>query len=430
MPAVPFSAEREGCRKFIDHAVNHHPNTPVEKYKNIQEVLNEPDEVKSIVDNNNNSIVFIKQIDRYNAVVIEVEKNADGRIIWHKSFYNQKKKPYANKGTRLYDASPGGGVSPIIRTEESAHDGSLSVLDDIAKVQTNSETAKNNLQDIESENDISVVTRIGEGPQVTYTPYDEALKRAKKAGYTKAQFDRHIERVWDQRKKTAERFAEKLNLGDRVNVVLDIVAPILMMYGLRDCLAANTALLNNFEIVSTAFIALLFFREAVGRRLWLAIALVTAASILLSLDGGSVGEAFSFSKGSLLVLGATVCWGLENNCTRQIADRDPIQIVTVKDFGSGLGALVIALAIGEGFPTGKHIAILLLLGFVAYGMSIYCYTYAQRIIGAARTSTYYALAPFIGAVLSFLLLGEALTPLFLLAAPVMAVGCWLAARNK
>lgn len=213
-------------------------------------------------------------------------------------------------------------------------------------------------------------------------------------------------------------------------VVLDIAAPILMMYGLRDCLAANTALLNNFEIVATALIALLFFREAVGRRLWLAISMVTAASILLSLDGGSVGEAFSFSKGSLLVLGTTVCWGLENNCTRQIADRDPMQIVTVKGFGSGFGALGIALAIGECFPAGKHIAILLLLGFEAYGLSIYCYTYAQRIIGAARTSTYYALAPFIGAVLSFLLLGEPLTPLFLLAATVMAIGCWLAAQGK
>ncbi len=91
-----------------------------------------------------------------------------------------------------------------------------------AKLLNYPETAKNNSQEAESENDISVVTRIGEGPQVTYTPYDEALKRAKKAGYTKAQFDRHIERVWNQRKKTAERFAEKLNLGDRVNVVLDI----------------------------------------------------------------------------------------------------------------------------------------------------------------------------------------------------------------
>lgn len=158
--------------------------------------------------------------------------------------------------------------------------------------------------------------------------------------------------------------------------------------------------------------------------------MVTAASILLSLDGGSVGEAFSFSKGSLLVLGATVCWGLENNCTRQIADRDLMQIVTVNGFGSGFGALGIALAIGECFPAGKLIAILLLLGFVAYGLSIYCDTYAQRIIGAACTSTYYALAPFIGAALSLLLLGETLTPLFLIAVAVMAFGCWLAARNK
>jgi drug/metabolite transporter (DMT)-like permease len=71
------------------------------------------------------------------------------------------------------------------------------------------------------------------------------------------------------------------------------------------------------------------------------------------------------------------------------------------------------VALGEGFPLAKHIVILLLLGFVAYGLSIYCYTYAQRTIGAARTSTYYALAPFIGAALSFLLLGEPLTPLFL-----------------
>ena len=77
-------------------------------------------------------------------------------------------------------------------------------------------------------------------------------------------------------------------------------------------------------------------------------------------------------------------------------------------------ALGIALAIDEGFPMARHVVILLLLGFVAYGLSIYCYTYAQRTIGAA---------------LSFLLLGEPLTPLFLVATAVMAAGCWLAARN-
>ena len=88
------------------------------------------------------------------------------------------------------------------------------------------------------------------------------------------------------------------------------------------------------------------------------------------------------------------------------------------------------MALGEGFPLTKHIVILLLLGFVAYGLSIYCYTYAQRTIGAARTSTYYALAPFIGAALSFVLLGEPLTPLCLVATAVMAAGCWLAEKSN
>ena len=211
-------------------------------------------------------------------------------------------------------------------------------------------------------------------------------------------------------------------------VVLDIAAPILMMYGLKTCSASNTSLLNNFEIVATALIALLFFRENVKRKLWIAIMLVTVASILLSLEDGNMSDALSFSQGSLLVLGATICWGLENNCTRQIADRDPMEIVTIKGFGSGLGALIIALSIGSEFPTFQQIAIILLLGYVAYGLSIYFYTYAQRTIGAAKTSTYYALAPFIGALLSILLLGEPVTMIFIIASILMAAGCWIAAK--
>ena len=211
-------------------------------------------------------------------------------------------------------------------------------------------------------------------------------------------------------------------------IVLDIAAPILMMYGLRTCSASNTSLLNNFEIVATALIALLFFGESVKRKLWIAIMLVTTASILLSLEDGNMSEALSFSRGSLLVLGATICWGLENNCTRQIADRDPMEIVTVKGFGSGLGALLIAVCAGSEFPTFQNIAIILLLGYVAYGLSIYFYTYAQRTIGAAKTSTYYALAPFIGALLSILLLGEPVTMIFIIASILMAAGCWIAAK--
>ena len=128
----------------------------------------------------------------------------------------------------------------------------------------------------------------------------------------------------------------------------------------------------------------------------------------------------------MAVLGATICWGIENNCTRQIADKDPLQIVMVKGLGSGLGALMVAWAIGERLVGAEWMIASMLLGFVAYGLSIYYYTYAQRVIGAARTSAYYAIAPFIGVVLSMLILGERPNWIFFVALVIMLVGTRLA----
>lgn len=129
------------------------------------------------------------------------------------------------------------------------------------------------------------------------------------------------------------------------------------------------------------------------------------------------------------MLGATICWGIENNCTRQIADKDPLQIVVIKGLGSGTGALIVALVIGETFACIAWTAATLLLGFVTYGLSIYYYTYAQRIIGAARTSTYYAIAPFIGVFLSMLILGESPNWLFFIALAIMLIGTYLASAK-
>lgn len=206
-------------------------------------------------------------------------------------------------------------------------------------------------------------------------------------------------------------------------VGLDIIAPILMMVGLKHAVATNASLLNNFEIVATSLIALLLFKEKIKRTLWLAIILVTIASILLTFNSK---DSLSFSFGSLLIIGATICWGLENNCTRQIADKDPMQIVTIKGFGSGFGAFIIALFAGETIPSFFFIASICLLGYVSYGLSIYVYTYAQRVIGAAKTSTYYAVAPFIGALLSILFLGENITLIFVIATILMAIGAVIA----
>lgn len=210
-------------------------------------------------------------------------------------------------------------------------------------------------------------------------------------------------------------------------VILDIAAPIFLMFGLETTAAANASLLNNLEIVATALIAMLFFREKVDKRLWTAIILVTIACALLTIDDAS---SLSFSAGSLLVLAACICWGLENNCTRNISDKDPMEIVVIKGFGSGCGALCIALCAGNTFFDMKYLPAILFLGFVAYGLSIFFYTYAQRGIGAAKTSTFYAVAPFIGMLLSFIFLGEKLTAIFAVALVIMIIGAYLAATIK
>lgn len=209
-------------------------------------------------------------------------------------------------------------------------------------------------------------------------------------------------------------------------VVLDIAAPIFLMTGLKMTTAANASLLNNFEIVATSIIALVIFREAISRRLWLAIALVTLSSIVLSFEDMS---SFSFSLGSVFVLLACVCWGFENNCTRNLSKSDPLEIVVIKGFGSGIGALVIAFACGERLPDVGYILGALALGFVAYGLSIFFYIYAQRDLGAAKTSAYYALAPFIGVILSFVLLGERPTLSFAIGLIIMILGTYFASTD-
>ena len=202
-------------------------------------------------------------------------------------------------------------------------------------------------------------------------------------------------------------------------ILLDIAAPVLLMLGLRSAAASSAALLNNFEIVATTLFALLLFHERVSGRLWCGILLITASSALLSVEDTS---GFTLSGGALLILAAACCWGLENNCTRQISGKDTFQIVTIKGIFSGLGSLLIALCRGEPFPAVTSMLSAMLLGFVAFGLSIFFYIRAQSGIGAAKTSAYYATAPFVGAALSFLILREPLAKHYFSALFLMAAG--------
>ena len=210
-------------------------------------------------------------------------------------------------------------------------------------------------------------------------------------------------------------------------IILDIAAPIFLMMGLNATTAANASLLNNFEIVATALIALLRFKERISKRLWLGIVCVTLSCGLLSFENAS---SLTFSYGSLFVLLAAVCWGFENNCTRKLSSKDPLQIVLLKGIFSGLGSLIIGLCLGERITHLWSIFAVLGVGFVAYGLSIFFYVYAQRHIGAARTSAYYAIAPFVGTLLSLLIFPDVPPLTYFIALAFMILGAILSASDE
>ena len=209
-------------------------------------------------------------------------------------------------------------------------------------------------------------------------------------------------------------------------ILLDILAPILLMLGIKVSSAANVSLINNFEIVATALVAFIAFRELISRRLAIAIILVTIASIILSFESA---EAFQFNHGSLFVFGACFCWGIENNCTRMISHKSSTEIVIIKGLFSGIGSLIVAFIIGEYLPSLFWMGCVLLLGFIAYGLSIYFYVKAQKDLGAAKTSVYYSIAPFLGVVFGMLLLGERPPFQFYVALIVMAVSTYFMIKD-
>ena len=201
-------------------------------------------------------------------------------------------------------------------------------------------------------------------------------------------------------------------------IVLDIAAPILLMFGLIYSAPGNASLLGNFEIVATSVIALTFFKEKISPRLWIAIALVTISSALLTFDLSSL----SFSWGSLLVVGATLCWGIENNCTRKLSSKSSDQITMIKGLSCGTSSLLIGFLIGERLTSWQYPLWALLLGFVAYGLSVFFYIKAQKSLGAAKTSAFYAVNPFLGAVFSLAIFQDFPSWNFYVALAIMAAG--------
>jgi len=201
-----------------------------------------------------------------------------------------------------------------------------------------------------------------------------------------------------------------------------IAAPIILMISLQNTLASTASLLLNFEGVGTTLIALLFFKEAISRRAWTAILIITVASIFLSTDFKS---GFGLSLGALGVILACVLWGLDNNLTRNISGKDPLVIVAWKGLVAGTFSFFLAFFLGNTLPTLSTILYTLLLGFISYGLSTILFIRSMRGLGAARTSALYGTAPLAGVLLSIVIFQEFPSFLFIIAAILMIGGALL-----
>ncbi|MFH0816407.1 MAG: DMT family transporter [Methanobacteriota archaeon] len=209
-------------------------------------------------------------------------------------------------------------------------------------------------------------------------------------------------------------------------VVGGIAAPIILMFGLGTTPASTAALLLNFEAVGTVIVARLMFKEAVGRGIWLALFLVTAGSVVLSVNAAS---GWGISPGILAILAACLLWGLDNNFTRNVSARDPISIVAIKGVGAGLFSIALAFIIGRDFPAMTTAFAAMLVGFVCYGLSIALYIRALRDMGAARTGALFGTAPFVGAAIGLAIFHDSLTVGFMVSVPLMVVGAVLLFRE-
>src|SRR5678815_3827698 len=181
-----------------------------------------------------------------------------------------------------------------------------------------------------------------------------------------------------------------------------VLAPALLMYGLRRTEASTASLLLNLEAVFTAALAWVAFRENVDKRVFVGMLAIVAGGVLVSWERAPT---LAGANGPLLIAGACLAWALDNNLTRRASGGDAVTIAALKGLVAGAVNLALALAMGAYLPAPGAMLIAGLVGFLGYGVSLVLFIMALRELGTARTGAYFSVAPFYGAALALLLLG-------------------------
>lgn len=200
-----------------------------------------------------------------------------------------------------------------------------------------------------------------------------------------------------------------------------VIGPLLLMFGLALTPASTAALLLNLEGLATMAIAWIVFHENVDRRILIGAIAILAGAVILSWSGGPV----RIGRGALLIAGACLAWGIDNNLTRKLANADPLQISAAKGVVAGTTNLLLAFVGGALLPSVWTITGAATVGLLGYGVSLVLFVLALRHLGSARTAAYFSTAPFIGAALAIVMFGDPITLRLVGAALLMGIGLWL-----
>ncbi|OGS07676.1 MAG: hypothetical protein A2270_05770 [Elusimicrobia bacterium RIFOXYA12_FULL_51_18] len=203
-----------------------------------------------------------------------------------------------------------------------------------------------------------------------------------------------------------------------------VLAPAFLFTGLNLSSSSAASLLLNFELVFTALIAVLFFKEHGGWRFWLAAFLVTAGGMALSFEPATA------TPGLVFVALSSLMWALDNNLTARVSLKDPVNLGIIKGLAGGSVTLCLAFYSGGVLPALKPLVLALMLGFVGYGVSLVLLIRAMRELGASRAGAFFGIYPFIGAALSFLWLGESADARFAAAFVLMGLAAALLLGEK
>jgi drug/metabolite transporter (DMT)-like permease len=236
-------------------------------------------------------------------------------------------------------------------------------------------------------------------------------------------------KIFPQKKESQDPPLNRHDIGWLAGAIIagGILAPICLLLGLSKISGFSASLLLNLEGAATALIAVLIFKENASKFIWLALASMTLAGVFLSWDPGRGRFALS---GSLLILLSMTCWGIDNNFTRNISDKDPVQIAKIKGMAAGVFSIALAITLGMKIPMDMTLFWGLCLGAFSYGLSLVLYIKALGGLGAFRAGAFFSVAPFVGAMASLLILREPISWVFVPGTVFMILGVVLVINEK